>query len=107
MKDPNYAPVYCAIYPDLAEIARKHGYAMAIHGSLAKDFDLICVPWTNTASLPQDVVDEIVKSFAIKQINGWTCREHNRMVTTLSIAFGECYIDLSFTPRLNPTAVQP
>jgi hypothetical protein len=30
MRDPNYAPVYCALYPELAEIAREHGYAMSI-----------------------------------------------------------------------------
>ncbi|OKN23544.1 hypothetical protein AM343_001586 [Klebsiella variicola] len=34
MKPANFAPVYCALYPALAEIARKHGYAMAIHGTM-------------------------------------------------------------------------
>lgn len=41
MKPANLAPVYCALYPALAEIARKHGYAMAIHGTMARDFDLM------------------------------------------------------------------
>lgn len=38
MKPPNYAPVYAAaLYPDLAELFRSHGYALACHGSLARD----------------------------------------------------------------------
>ena len=46
MKPANRAAVYAAaLYPDLAEIAREHGYALAVHGSLARDFDLIAVPW--------------------------------------------------------------
>ena len=37
MKDPSYAPTYCALYPALANIARSHGYALAIHGTLGRD----------------------------------------------------------------------
>lgn len=99
MKDPNYAPVYCALYPQLAEVTRKHGYALAIHGSLGRDMDLICVPWVPIPSEPQVVVDEITTKFAIRQIHGWEIKEHGREVTTISIAFGECFIDLSFMPR--------
>lgn len=105
MKDANYAPVYCALYPKLAEIAREHGYALSIHGSLGRDMDLVCVPWIPTPSAPQIVVDAITSKFAIKQINGWDVRDHGREVTTVSIAFGECFIDLSFMPRVNAPIV--
>ncbi len=44
------AATYAALYPDLVTAARTHGYALAIHGSLTRDFDLIAVPWTQEAS---------------------------------------------------------
>jgi hypothetical protein len=101
MRDPNYAPVYCALYPELAEIAREHGYAMSIHGSMARDFDLVCIPWIEAPAEPDDVIDAIVKKFAIRRhYGGWHSKEHGRRVHTLVIAFGECAIDLSFMPRL-------
>ena len=103
MKDANYAPVYCALYPQLAEITRKHGYALAIHGSLGRDMDLICVPWVETPSIPEVVIKEIVTKFALKEVGGPpSLKEHGRMAHTLSVAFGECFIDLSFMPR-NPS----
>lgn len=44
MKPANNAPVYACMYQELAEICRAHGYALAIHGSMARDFDLIAIP---------------------------------------------------------------
>lgn len=102
MKDPNYAPVYCALYPDLAKICRSHGYALAIHGSLARDMDLICVPWIEQPSDPMTVIKEITTRFAIKLIKEEVSMHlHGRQVWTLAIAFGECFIDLSFMPVVN------
>jgi hypothetical protein len=100
MKPSNYAPVYAAaLYPQLTEIARKHGYAMAVHGSLARDFDVICIPWVPDPSEPRAVITDIVSQFVAKEIGGPpTMKEHGRMAYTLSIGFGECAIDLSFMP---------
>ena len=54
---PNYSPVYAAaLYPDLAAICISHGYALAVHGSLARDFDLIAVPWAAQTSPPELVL---------------------------------------------------
>lgn len=102
MKDPNYAPIYCAMYPGLAEITRRHGYALAIHGSLGRDMDLICVPWSPSPSEPQAVVDEIVGKYSIRQIGEPGDKNHGRTAWTISIGFGECFIDLSFMPRVMP-----
>ncbi len=40
------------IYPQLVEEARRHGYALAPHGSLQRDLDLIAVPWSEEAAAP-------------------------------------------------------
>lgn len=100
MKDPTYAPVYCALYPKLAAITREHGYALAIHGTLARDMDLICIPWVPKPSEPQTVVEAITSRFYIRQIGQAQAREHGRVAYLVSIGHGECAIDLSFTPRV-------
>jgi hypothetical protein len=100
MKPSVYAPMYCAMYPDLSEIARKHGYAMAVHGSLQRDFDLICIPWVELPSHPEAVVTEITETFAVRKVGEPDITHHGRERWTISIGFGECFIDLSFMPRL-------
>ena len=105
MKDANYAPMYCAMYPDLAMIARSHGYALAVHGTLGRDMDLICVPWAETVSEPDAVLAEITSTFAVQLIGGPpTQKNHGRLAYTISVGFGECAIDMSFLPRASDTA---
>lgn len=104
MKDATYAPMYCALYTKLAEIARKHGYAMAVHGTLARDMDLMCIPWTEAPSEPKDVVQEITKTFYIRTIGEPDTTHHGRERWTVSVGFGECFLDISFMPRLTPNA---
>ncbi|OHD28233.1 MAG: hypothetical protein A2Y38_25250 [Spirochaetes bacterium GWB1_59_5] len=100
---PSYAPVYAAaLYPDLAAIAKTHGYALAVHGSLQRDFDLIAVPWTVGASNPCDVLDAITDAFAIRLItpkDKGNDKPHGRSAFTISIGHGECALDISFMPR--------
>ncbi|MBA1159362.1 hypothetical protein [Microvirga mediterraneensis] len=99
MKPANFSPVYCALYPEFAEITRQHGYALAIHGSLSRDMDLICIPWVDEPSEPRTVIDALISTFAIKEVGTTETRAHGREVHTLSIGFGECAVDLSFMPR--------
>lgn len=101
MKPPNYAPVYCAaMYPDLAEITRSHGWALAVHGSLARDLDLICIPWVDKPSDPRTVIDAIRAKFAVDLVgDGPSPKPQGREAWTLSVGFGECAMDLQFMPR--------
>lgn len=98
MKPANFAPVYACLYPKLAEIARMHGYALAAHGSMARDFDLVCIPWIENPREPQAVVDAITEAFSIRQLGDPEVKLHNRLVYTIIVEFGECFIDLSFMP---------
>ena len=102
LRTPACGLVFTAAMPLLQTIARKHGYALAIHGTLARDADLICVPWVAEPSAPKTVVDEFCSSFAIEVVPGTspTTREHGREVWTISVCFGECFLDLSFMPRV-------
>jgi len=107
MKPANYAPLYQALglYPKLSELFRTHGYALAVHGSMGRDFDLIAVPWIEEASEPDEVVKDIVSKFAFKQVLEPDIVEHGRKRYDLHMSFGECYIDLSFTPKMKQNEV--
>lgn len=93
---PNYAPVYAALYPDLAKVLQKNGYALAIHGSLKRDFDVVAIPWGKKLSEPKKVIGEIEKEFTIRQIGKPQEMNYGRTAYTLSIGHGACAIDLSF-----------
>jgi hypothetical protein len=95
---PNNAPTYMCLYPGLAEIARANGYALAVHGSLARDMDLIAVPWVESPATPEQVISTIEATYGIERIGGLTAAPHGRLVQTIGIKFGECFIDLSFMP---------
>lgn len=99
MKPANFAPWYAALYPQFAEIARQHGYALAVHGSMARDFDVIAIPWRKDADDQRAVIDHILSEFSVKEIGEPTEKEHGRIAYTLSIGFGDCFADLSFMPR--------
>lgn len=98
MRPANLAPVYCALYPALAEIARKHGYAMAIHGTMARDFDLICIPWTEKPSRPEVVVEEITATYSTTEITNPGYKHHGRLAYSVCFGFGDFFADLSFMP---------
>lgn len=43
---------YAAILPDMRAAARRLGYALAVHGSMRRDFDVVAVPWADTHASP-------------------------------------------------------
>lgn len=49
MKDVSNATAYALLIPSLMKAGREVGYALAVHGSLARDLDIIAVPWTDEA----------------------------------------------------------
>jgi hypothetical protein len=96
---PSYAPVYAAaMYPSLCKIFHKHGYALAVHGSLARDFDCIAVPWTVGCSTHAAVIAEMMAEYAVQQIGEPEQKPNGRIAYTFSVGFGMCALDLSFTP---------
>lgn len=102
MKSPSIAPAYACLYPGLAEVARSHGYALAIHGSVSTDLDLIAVPWTEYPSSAETLAHAITEHAAACLTVG--CRggnperkPHGRLAWHLSLDAGAC-IDLSVMP---------
>lgn len=102
MKEPFVTPLYGVIYIDIVKAARELGYAVAIHGSVQRDLDLVAIPWTIGACDPQTLVDAVIRS-----CRGWVLNEKNRNPETKphgrlswSIHLDQyTYIDLSVMPR--------
>lgn len=75
MKDPTRAPFYACLYHGLCGIARKHGYALAIHGTVTADLDLVAIPWTNEAVGPVELKDALMAHIGACDYEGITRRQ--------------------------------
>lgn len=91
--------------PALKEASRKLGYALAVHGSLVRDLDLIAVPWTDEAAPIDDLIEAL--AMATKAETGWghltnsgerTPKPHGRIAVTI-LASAEVHLDVSILPR--------
>lgn len=104
MKAATNAPMYAALYPALAEICREFGYALAVHGSVSRDFDLVAVPWINpTKGTPEDVVAKMCSTFAMTKVPGDpVIMNHGRICYNIAL-MGEFFFDLSFIPTDSAT----
>lgn len=107
MKPATPAPAYVAMFVPLTNIARRHGYALAVHGSLQTDMDLVAIPWTDDAATAYDLM-EAIRQWACSVmatmfgeqacVNGPEDKPHGRIAWSLSIG-GVSVIDLSVMPR--------
>ena len=112
MKPSVITPAYVALYPLLSEVARKHGYCLAIHGSVGQDMDLLAAPWTETAGEPLDMIKEMKAVTASVTHSSEddqffpdchpTVKPHGRLAYSLHLtARGGAgpYLDVSVMPR--------
>lgn len=106
MKPPTFAPAYVGLFPILAEVAQANGYALAVHGSVNRDFDLVAIPWTEAAvdaqTLMRAIADQVRQSMRSLQSNGVPLKTpeqkpHGRLAWAIPIDCGSM-IDLSVMP---------
>jgi hypothetical protein len=100
------APWYVMAYVKLERIAWRHGYALALHGSMARDLDIIAVPWTEDADDPEKLLAAF-KRFIVEKANVKlkgkeipTQKPHGRQAYALPIGYEGHYLDVSIMPRL-------
>lgn len=105
-------PAYAVLYPVLVAIAKEYGYALAIHGSMTRDFDLIAVPWDPLAGNPlsmaermRDAVQGVFVNHEVEHLladGKMTTKPHGRMCWAIhltNLGAAGPYIDLSVMPR--------
>lgn len=124
MKEPTRTPFFACLYHGLCVVAREHGYALAIHGTVVRDMDLIAVPWTNEAVEPETLVaalkdhlgacdyegllrqhkhltDDMISQILAREGNcNATDKPHGRKAWNLYLYFG-AKVDLSVMPILS------
>lgn len=111
MKKPTFAPAYVGLYPVLSEIANDHGYALAIHGSLQRDFDLVAVPWADEVTEAEFLIRSIAKylhrmfqsEVEIDKLFATpyhSMKPHGRRSWCIPIDSG-AYLDISVMPKAN------
>ena len=108
------AKKYALLIEPLQKTARRYGYALATHGSLRRDIDLIAVPWVEEAAEPDFLVAALMA--CLQRVNkivftrpedpDWphdkpgsrnpTEKPHGRLAWSLHL--GPTYIDLSVMP---------
>jgi len=95
--------MYATYYGIFSDIAKKYGYALAVHGSFTRDMDLVAIPWTADAKDPVDMIREMSKAA------GWKSDEvifgvpvakkpHGRVAYHITTGGGG-YADISVMPR--------
>lgn len=110
---------YREMLPLIREVAKKFGYAIGVHGSERRDFDLIAAPWADEAVPGTELVKAITDALVIAHPensfirciddNGsgnWpntVYKPHGRLAFTIITGFGRYgwseFIDLSVMPK--------
>jgi hypothetical protein len=100
------APWYAMMFVKLERVAWRHGYALALHGTMARDLDIVAIPWTEDASDPDKLIAAI-KRFIVDKANVKlkgkevpTQKPHGRQAYAIPIGYEGHYLDLSIMPRL-------
>lgn len=116
---PARAAAYVALYPMLLAVAKRHGYALAIHGSLHRDFDLVAIPWVEEASEPLKLIKAFKRATRTvithedydhigKQDCNPTQKPHGRIAYSLHVTnkgmYGG-YLDISVIPPMRSAVV--
>ena len=106
-------PVYVRtgkVIDDIREIARHHGYAVAVHGSLRRerDIDLMAVPWirdAHAASTLMRAINKLPYLSRVKEHDLDPPKPYGRLgyVWLIRHRGKDCpaYVDLSVMPRAN------
>lgn len=100
--------IYAQLLPRIREAAKGLGYAIAIHGSMKRDLDLVAVPWTMHCGEPEELVEAVRKAvggYVLGDVDKKgtvtgkpTKQPHGRLSWNICWG-GKPFIDLSVMPR--------
>lgn len=101
---------YRRLIDPIRAIAKEHGYAIGVHGSLARDIDLIAVPWIAKPFAAEKMIEAIRD--ACESIEGTAffsdadlnpeLKPHGRRAWSIHLG-GGVYLDISVTPEVVAT----
>lgn len=116
MKDVSPAISYAMLLPELMKAGREVGYAIAVHGSLARDLDVVAVPWTEDAVPAERLILHLLAAVDGRIRDGGQARPdgtfervagsepvvkpHGRLVWVIHVGGRGLYLDVSVMPRV-------
>jgi hypothetical protein len=89
--------------PEIRDEAWQCGYAVGLHGTVARDIDLIAVPWIDNATSAEVLMNRIASRVGTCE---WskkapTIKPHGRLAWSMHFPENpHVYLDLSVMPRL-------
>lgn len=96
---PNLTPaLYAHRIHELQTVAHACGYAVAIHGSMQRDLDVIAVPWVERAEPAETLIHMLCRRMGLTATSDSPGEKpHGRRVWTLLVA-NTGFVDLSVMP---------
>lgn len=88
----------------IRDAAREKGYAIAVHGSLARDVDLLAAPWREDAATVEELAEAVrvageqATGFCVGAADNPRARPHGRLCWSFHFIGGP-YLDMSVMPR--------
>ena len=97
---------YASMYEDIRTCAMELGWAVALHGSLKSDMDIMAMPWVENAVKFETLVSAICGLFEDNELAGtysvdYKSKSHGRVVATNPI-WEDFYLDISTTDIRKP-----
>ena len=97
---------YASMYEDIRTCAMELGWAVALHGSLKSDMDIMAMPWVENAVKFETLVSAIWGLFEDNELVGqysvdYKSKSHGRVVATIPI-WEDFYLDISTTDIRKP-----
>lgn len=97
---------YASMYEDIRICAMELGWAVALHGSLKSDMDIMAMPWNESAVKFETLVSAICGLFEGNEMAGqysvdYKSKPHGRVVATIPI-WEDFYLDISTIDARKP-----
>lgn len=100
---PHIPAFYGLYFVAMCKTAREFGYALALHGSMQRDCDIIAVPWTDAAIGSDELIAVLLERHGLLLgAGGKTQKPHGRIAVPLMMG-GHFYFDISVMPRQGAT----
>lgn len=92
--------VYKQVWPEALRVSQAHGYALALHGSLERDMDLVAFPWARGASTPRALAKAIARALGgrIDPDHDPDEKLYGRKAWIIRLG-GGAHLDFSVTPK--------
>lgn len=88
--------------PRIRDMAKLHGYAIGLHGSMRRDLDLIAVPWAENYSSRNELARVVMMATCgMEQATfQWEQKPNGRMATSIPVCWTECSESFPSEPSL-------